>query len=546
MVHHYQTRGIDTVDVDDVWLGNGVSELISLSLQAMLDNGDEILVPSPDYPLWTAATSLAGGRPVHYRCSEADGWQPDIEDLRSKVTARTKAIVVINPNNPTGAVYADAVLHEIADIAREHGLVVMADEIYDKILYGDATHTPFAAIAPDVFSLTFNGLSKAYRVAGFRSGWMMVSGPKRHAASYLEGVAILANMRLCANVPAQHAVQVALGGRQSVRELILPGGRLLEQRDAAVRALRAIPGVTCTEPQGALYVFPRLDPEVYPIRDDQRFVLELLRVAARAARPGNGFQLAPSGPSAHRHPAPSRRVDRGHRPARGLPVRPTAATSDGSTGQDRTDVETSSSELTLDNLSDVADDRCRACPFWELAPAAEPTASAMPRVQVKEAWVSDVLLEWGSCGQILYVDGTPVGHILYAPPAYVPRSASFPTSPVGADAVLVTGCPRRSGAFRRRTGPDARAGHGARPGPPGGPSGRGVRTPTTSGAPRPTLPGACYRRRTCCRSGSRRFARILSRHGCGWTCARRCRGAKTSNPPSRELLGSIHSPVLSR
>jgi alanine-synthesizing transaminase len=289
IVQHYQERGIEGVDVDDVWLGNGVSELIQLSLQAMLDNGDEVLIPTPDYPLWTASTSLAGGRPVHYLCDESNGWQPDLEDVRRKITNRTKAIVVINPNNPTGAVYSEALLSELADIAREHGLVVMADEIYDKILYDDAVHVPFAKIAPDVFSLTFNGLSKAYRVAGFRSGWLMVSGPKRHASSYLEGITLLANMRLCANVPAQHAVQVALGGRQSIKELILPGGRLLEQRDAAVAALTAIPGVSCAVPKGALYVFPRLDPAVYPIKDDQRFVLELLRAQHVLVVQGTGF-----------------------------------------------------------------------------------------------------------------------------------------------------------------------------------------------------------------------------------------------------------------
>jgi alanine-synthesizing transaminase len=289
IVHHYQERGLDTVDVDDIWLGNGVSELISISLQAMLDNGDEVLVPAPDYPLWTASTSLAGGRPVHYVCDESNGWQPDLDDIRAKVTDRTKAIVVINPNNPTGAVYRRETLEGIAEIAREHGLVVMADEIYDKILYDDAVHVCFATIAPDVITLTFNGLSKAYRVAGFRSGWLMVTGPKHRATSYLEGLTILANMRLCANVPAQHAVQVALGGRQSVKELILPGGRLLAQRDAAVTALREIPGVTCVEPQGALYVFPRLDPDVYPIKDDQRFVLELLRSQHVLVVQGTGF-----------------------------------------------------------------------------------------------------------------------------------------------------------------------------------------------------------------------------------------------------------------
>ena len=289
IVQHYQERGVDAVHVDDIWLGNGVSELVTLSLQAMLDDGHEVLVPAPDYPLWTASTGLAGGRPVHYLCDEATGWLPDIDDMRAKITPNTKAIVVINPNNPTGAVYPVGVLEQIADLARTHGLVVMADEIYDKVLYGDAIHVPFAALAPDVFTLTFNGLSKAYRLAGFRSGWLMVSGPKRHATSYLEGIAILANMRLCANVPGQHAIQVALGGRQSIHDLVLPGGRLLEQRDAAMRALRAIPGVSCVEPQGALYVFPRLDPEVYPIKDDQQFVLELLREQHVLVVQGSGF-----------------------------------------------------------------------------------------------------------------------------------------------------------------------------------------------------------------------------------------------------------------
>jgi len=289
IVQHYQDRGIDTIDVDDIWLGNGVSELITLSLNAMLDNGDEVLVPAPDYPLWTASTCLAGGRPVHYLCDEASGWLPDLDDIRSKITPKTKAIVVINPNNPTGAVYPEAVLREIADVARTHSLVVLADEIYDKILYDDATHTPFAAVAPDVFTLTFNGLSKAYRLAGFRSGWLMISGPKKHATSYLEGITILTNMRLCANVPGQHAIQMALGGRQSIRDLVLPGGRLLEQRNAAVDALTAIPGVSCFRPRGALYVFPRLDPERYPIRDDQNFVLQLLREQHVLVVQGTGF-----------------------------------------------------------------------------------------------------------------------------------------------------------------------------------------------------------------------------------------------------------------
>src|SRR5919112_1135434 len=290
IVQHYQERGQGPgVTVDDIWLGNGVSELIVMSLQAMLNNGDEVLIPAPDYPLWTAATSLAGGRPVHYRCDESAGWQPDLEDLSAKISPRTKALVLINPNNPTGAVYSEQILQEIAELARQHSLVVLADEIYDKVLYDDATHTPFAVIAPDLFTLTFNGLSKAYRLAGFRSGWLMASGPKQHATSYLEGLTILANMRLCANVPAQHAIQTALGGRQSIRDLVLPGGRLLEQRDAAVAALRDIPGVSCVEPKGALYVFPRLDPERYPIADDQRFVLDFLRDQHVLLVQGTGF-----------------------------------------------------------------------------------------------------------------------------------------------------------------------------------------------------------------------------------------------------------------
>jgi alanine-synthesizing transaminase len=289
VVQHYQLQGIEITEPDDVWLGNGVSELIQQALQAMLDDGDEVLIPSPDYPLWTAATSLAGGRPVHYQCSEETGWLPDLDDIGAKLTERTKAIVVINPNNPTGAVYPASTLRAIADVAQRHGLVVMADEIYDKILYDDAVHTTFSSIAPDVFTLTFNGLSKAYRLAGFRSGWMVVTGPRAHASSYLEGISVLANMRLCANVPAQHAIQTALGGRQSIRDLVLPGGRLREQRDTALAALREIPGVTCVTPKGALYVFPRLDPDVYRIKDDQQFVFDLLRAQHVLLVQGSGF-----------------------------------------------------------------------------------------------------------------------------------------------------------------------------------------------------------------------------------------------------------------
>jgi alanine-synthesizing transaminase len=289
IVQHYQQRGIDGVTVDDVWLGNGVSELIQISLQAMLDDGDEVLIPAPDYPLWTAATSLSGGRAVHYLCNEDEGWLPDLDDLAAKISPRSKAIVVINPNNPTGAVYPQGVLERIAELARRHRLVIMADEIYDKVLYDDATHIPLSAVTPDVFTLTFNGLSKAYRLAGFRSAWMMVTGPKRHAMSYLEGITMLANMRLCANVPAQHAIQTALGGRQSIHDLVLPGGRLHDQRDAAMAALKTIPGVTCVQPRGALYVFPRLDPAVYPIDDDQDFVLQLLREQHVLVVQGTGF-----------------------------------------------------------------------------------------------------------------------------------------------------------------------------------------------------------------------------------------------------------------
>ncbi len=289
VVQHYQERGIDITDPDDVWLGNGVSELIQLALNALLDEGDEVLIPAPDYPLWTASTSLAGGRPVHYLCNEADGWNPDLEDIRSKISKNTKAIAVINPNNPTGAVYGRQVLREIADIAVEHNLIVFADEIYDTILYDDAVHQTFAELAPDALVFTFNGLSKAYRLAGFRSGWMVVTGPRKHAASYIEGINMLTNMRLCANHPAQYAIQTALGGRQSIKDLVLPGGRLLAQRDAAVEALHQIPGVSCVVPKGALYVFPRLDPEMYEIKDDRRFVLDFLRAEHVLVVQGTGF-----------------------------------------------------------------------------------------------------------------------------------------------------------------------------------------------------------------------------------------------------------------
>ncbi|QMU75130.1 pyridoxal phosphate-dependent aminotransferase [Streptacidiphilus sp. PB12-B1b] len=289
VVMHYEERGLSELSVDDVFIGNGVSELIQMSMQALLDDGDEVLVPAPDYPLWTASVSLAGGTAVHYRCDEQADWFPDLADIEAKVTDRTRGIVVINPNNPTGAVYSDELLQGIAEIARRHNLIIYSDEIYDKILYDDATHTSTALFAPDLLCLTFNGLSKAYRVAGFRSGWMVLSGPKEHARSYLEGLNILASMRLCANMPAQHAIAAALGGRQSIQDLILPGGRLREQRDTAWRLLNEIPGVSCVKPRGALYAFPRLDPKVYPIKDDAQLVLDLLKQEHIYVVQGTGF-----------------------------------------------------------------------------------------------------------------------------------------------------------------------------------------------------------------------------------------------------------------
>ena len=289
IAQHYEVREFPRVEIEDIYLGNGVSELIVMAMQGLLNNGDEVLIPAPDYPLWTAAASLAGGTPVHYICDEQSDWAPDLADIASKITDKTKAIVVINPNNPTGAVYPRDVLEGIADLARKHELVVMADEIYDKILYDDAKHHSMAGVAPDLFCLTFNGLSKAYRVAGFRSGWLVLTGPKEHARSYIEGLDVLANMRLCANVPAQHAIQVALGGRQSINDLILPGGRLLEQRNRAWELLNQIPGVSCTKPAGALYLFPRLDPKVHPIRDDERFAYDLLSEQKLLVVHGTGF-----------------------------------------------------------------------------------------------------------------------------------------------------------------------------------------------------------------------------------------------------------------
>ncbi|GGM75154.1 aminotransferase [Longimycelium tulufanense] len=289
VVQHYQARGVTGLDVEDVYLGNGVSELIVLSLQALLDNGDEVLIPAPDYPLWTAAVTLAGGRPVHYLCDEQAGWLPDIADIAGRINDRTKALVLINPNNPTGAVYPRELLVELVELARRQNLVLFSDEIYDKILYDGATHTCTASLAPDVLCLTFSGLSKTHRVAGFRSGWMAVSGPKQHARSYIDGLEILANMRLCPNVPAQHAIQAALGGHQSINDLLLPSGRLLEQRNRAWELLNQIPGVSCVKPMGALYAFPRLDPKVHPIRDDAKFVLDLLLAEKLLVVQGTGF-----------------------------------------------------------------------------------------------------------------------------------------------------------------------------------------------------------------------------------------------------------------
>ncbi|MEW1913721.1 pyridoxal phosphate-dependent aminotransferase [Kitasatospora sp. NPDC085895] len=289
VVMHYEERGLHGLSVEDVFLGNGVSELIQLAMTALLDDGDEVLVPAPDYPLWTASVSLAGGTAVHYRCDEQSEWYPDLADIEAKVTDRTRAIVVINPNNPTGAVYPREVLEGIVEIARRNKLVVYADEIYDKILYDDAEHVPLATLAPDLFCVTFNGMSKAYRVAGFRSGWMVLSGDRHRAASYIEGLTVLASMRLCANMPAQHAVAAALGGRQSIKDLVLPGGRLLESRDTAYRLLNEIPGISCVKPKGALYAFPRLDPQVYKIKDDAQMVLDLLRSQRILVVQGTGF-----------------------------------------------------------------------------------------------------------------------------------------------------------------------------------------------------------------------------------------------------------------
>ena len=306
VVQHYQNLGLADVGVDDVFLGNGVSELASMAVQALLEDGDEVLIPAPDFPLWTAVTTLAGGKAVHYLCDEDAAWLPDLGDMAAKITSRTRAVVIINPNNPTGAVYPRELLEGILDLARRHHLLVIADEIYDKILYDDAVHHCAATLAPDLVCLTLNGLSKAYRVAGFRSGWLLVSGPRQHAKNYLEGLATLAATRLCPNVPGQHAIQAALGGRQSITDLVLPGGRLREQRDRAWQRLNEIPGVSCVKPQGGLYAFPRLDPAVHKIHDDEKFVLDLLLREKIQVVQGTGFSWPTSRSLPHRHPPPGR------------------------------------------------------------------------------------------------------------------------------------------------------------------------------------------------------------------------------------------------
>ena len=289
VMHETQKQGIAGVTLDDIYLGNGASELITMATNALLDDGDELLLPMPDYPLWTAATSLSGGTPVHYLCDEANGWMPSLDDIRAKITPRTKGIVVINPNNPTGVMYSDALLKGIVALAREHGLVIMADEVYDKVLYDGVKHTAMASLSTDVLTLTFNSLSKSYRSCGYRAGWLVVSGNKKAATDYIEGLNMLSNMKLCSNVPGQWAIQTALGGYQSINDLVCEGGRLRRQRDLAYELITAIPGVSCVKPQAALYMFPKLDPKVYPIADDRQFFLELLRETRVMLVQGTGF-----------------------------------------------------------------------------------------------------------------------------------------------------------------------------------------------------------------------------------------------------------------
>jgi len=289
VMHDFQFKGVMDVTIDDIFIGNGVSELISMSMQALLNNGDEILIPMPDYPLWTAASTLAGGKAVHYLCDEASDWNPDLNDIRAKITPKTKAIVVINPNNPTGAVYDRAILEGIAQIARENDLIIFADEIYSRITYDDTVSIPMSTIAPDLFVISFDGLSKAWRAAGFRAGWMVLSGDKKHASDYIEGLDMLANMRLCPNMIAQMGVQTALGGYQSVKGLILPGGRLREQRDAVYDLVSQIPGLSAVKPKGALYIFPKIDCKRFNITDDVKFMLDLVRDQRLLLVHGTGF-----------------------------------------------------------------------------------------------------------------------------------------------------------------------------------------------------------------------------------------------------------------
>jgi alanine-synthesizing transaminase len=289
IMHYCQAKKIAGVGLEDIYIGNGASELIVMAMQGLLNGGDEVLVPAPDYPLWTAAVTLAGGKPRHYVCDEANDWNPDLADIRAKITPNTRAIVIINPNNPTGALYSDEILKEIIQLARDHDLIIFADEIYDKMLYDGATHTSIASLADDVLFVTLNGLSKNYRACGYRSGWMVVSGEKRHAQDYINGLTILASMRLCSNVPGQFAIQTALGGYQSINDLIAPTGRLCKQRDLAYKLLTDIPGVTCVKPKAGLYLFPKLDPEIYPIENDQQFILELLEAEKVLVVQGTGF-----------------------------------------------------------------------------------------------------------------------------------------------------------------------------------------------------------------------------------------------------------------
>ena len=291
VMHYCQQIGIDGVNIEDIFLGNGVSELIVMSMQALLNTGDEVLIPAPDYPLWTAAVTLSSGKPVHYRCDEQQDWFPDIEDIKSKITTRTRAIVLINPNNPTGAVYSAELLKQVIEVAREHNLVILSDEIYDKILYDGTQHVPTASLADDLLFFTYNGLSKSYRAAGYRSGWMIISGAKHQARDLIEGIEMLASMRLCANVPAQFAIQTALGGYQSIDDLVAPEGRLYEQRNIAWEMLNDIPGVSCVKPKGALYLFPRLDPKIYPVLDDEKLVFDLLTQERMLLVQGSAFNI---------------------------------------------------------------------------------------------------------------------------------------------------------------------------------------------------------------------------------------------------------------